>query len=335
MAKKPELPFLGELFKKIAPLIKAKVIIEPKWKIVGQIIFKNGRKRYWRGTCLDINTLGASEIAKDKDYAAFFMKKMGYPTIPGKAFYSDNWCKAINSKRNIAAAYSYAKKIGFPLIVKPNSGSQGANVSLANNKKEFYQALKKIFISDNIALVQKFVPGRDYRIVVLDNKIISAYQRIPFSITGDGRSKIKKLIKEKLDGFLISGRPTKIKIDDQRLIRNLNGQKLNFNSVLKKGEKIILLDNANLSTGGESIDVTRAIHPDFKKIAIRLTRDMGLRLCGVDLMIEGEIKNPVKKYRVIEINAAPGLDHYVKTGAAQEKIVAQMYLEVLKSMQHG
>lgn len=333
MNKKMNIPVLGELFTKLAPKIGAKIIIEPDWGIVGQIIFKNGRKRYFRYTSLDINTLGASEISKDKDYANFFMKKMGYPIIPGEAYYSNKWCKTIKSNRDINAAYSYAEKIGFPLIVKPNSGSQGANVTMVNNKKEFYQAMKKVFLSDKIALVQKFVSGYDYRVVVLDNKIISAYQRIPFSVTGDGISTVKKLIIKKLNDFTFLKRPAQLKINDPRLSINLKLQNLNFNSIIEKGKKIFLLNNANLSTGGESVDVTKIIHPDFKKIAINLTKDMGLRLCGVDLMIKGNINSPVKKYWVIEINAAPGLDHYIKTGPEQEKIVEDMYLEILKSMQ--
>ena len=103
-------------------------------------------------------------------------------------------------------------------------------------------------------------------------------------------------------------------------------------SIPKYGEQIFLLDNANLSTGGDSADVTTMIHPAFKKIAINLTRDMGLRLCGVDLMIQGVISERPKRYWILEINAAPGLDHYVKTGTAQEKIVEKLYLKVLKSL---
>ena len=71
-------------------------------------------------TCLDLNTLGASEIAKDKAYSTFFMEKLGYSTIEGEAFFTDHWwCAIINSKRNSTMACAYAKKLGFPLIVKP------------------------------------------------------------------------------------------------------------------------------------------------------------------------------------------------------------------------
>ena len=101
----------------------------------------------------------------------------------------------------------------------------------------------------------------------------------------------------------------------------------------ERGARIYLLDNANLSSGGDALDVTRPIHTEFKKLAIKLTKDMGLRLCGVDLMVAGDIRKPPKKYWVLEVNAAPGLDHYVKQGRAQQKIVENLYLKVLKSLE--
>jgi D-alanine-D-alanine ligase-like ATP-grasp enzyme len=332
MKSKESGSIIAPILKKLAPQVGARIVVEPQWGIAGQIIFKNGKKRYFRYSSLDLNTLGASEIAKDKDYANFFMKKMGYPTIPGEAFFSDYWCQVIGSLKNIKAAEKYAKKIGFPLIAKPNSGSQGVDVIKVNNLLELKKALNKIFIHDNIALIQKIVSGQDYRLVVLDGKIISAYERIPFSITGDGRSSIKDLISNKLNYFIKTKRPARIKLEDPRILNNLKLQKLKLSSVLKPEQKIILLDNANLSTGGESIDVTEKINPKFKKLAIKLTADMGLRLCGVDLMIAGDISKDIKKYWVIEINSAPGLDHYVKMGKKQEKIVEDLYLQVLKSL---
>lgn len=323
---------IAPILKKLAPQVGAKIIVEPEWGVAGQIIFKNGKKRYFRYSSLDLNTLGASEIAKDKDYANFFMKKMGYPTITGDTFFSNYWCEVIGSHKNIKAAEKYAKKIGFPLMAKPNSGSQGMNVIKVNNLSELKKALNKIFIHDNIALVQKIISGRDYRLVVLDGKIISAYERLPFSITGDGYSSVKDLISAKLNYFIKIKRPARLKLMDKRLLDNLKRQKLKLKSVIEAGRKVVLLDNANLSTGGESIDVTATIHPKFKKLAIKLTKDMGLRLCGVDLMIAGDISQEAKKYWVIEINSAPGLDHYIKMGAKQQKIVENLYLQVLKSL---
>lgn len=333
--KKKELvgPLLAQIFRKIAPKIGVSVVIEPEWHVVGQIIFKNGRKRYFRGSTLDLNPVGASEIAKDKDYATFFMKRMGYPTVPGKTFFSAEHCRAIGSRRNIDAAYRHATKIGFPVVVKPNSGSQGVGMSKVYTRREFYQAMRFVFARDRVALVQPPVSGRDYRLVVLDKKVISAYERIALNVVGDNRLTIRQLLTKKQKEFVATGRDTIIRAEDDRIADNLKRQGLSMRSVLTRGERIYLLDNANLSSGGDALDVTKTIHAGFKKIAIRLTKDMGLRICGVDLMVDGDIKKKPSKYRIIEVNAAPGLDHYVKTGKTQQKIVEDMYLKVLKAMQ--
>ena len=334
MQKKYIQPILGPILQKIAPRMGASVVIEPRWKIVGQINFKNGRRRYFRYSSLDLNPLGASEIAKDKDYANFFMKRIGYPTVRGETFFSEEWAKAIGSKRMIAAAFRFAKKIGFPVIVKPNSGSQGSNVSLVYSRKEFYRALRTVFKHDRVGLVQQRISGKDFRIVVLDNEIISAYERLPLSVTGDGRSTIFSLLQKRQRSFIVSSRDTQLKLDDRRIRPKLRKQGLSMRSVPKRGQRIFLLDNANLSTGGDAAEVKR-MHPEFKKLAIKLTKDMGLRLCGVDLMVEGNLAEKPGKFWILEINAAPGLDHYARSGKAQKKIVEDMYLKVLKSLENN
>ena len=331
MPKRTVKPILGTIFQKLAPRIGAKVVMEPAWKIVGQVTFKNGRRRYFRYSSSDLNPLGASSIAQDKDYANFFMKRMGYPTIQGEAFLSDDWAKTIGSRRDANAAFRFGKKLGFPLIIKPNSGSQGGNVQLVHSKKEFFKGLKAIFKRDRVALVQKQVVGRDYRIVVLDSEIISAYERIALNISGDGRSNILSLLKKKQRDFVASSRDTQLKLHDPRIRLKLRHQGLSLRSVLKKGEQVFLLDNANLSTGGDAVEV-RKVHPEFRKFAVKLTKDMGLRICGVDLMVEGTLEKKPKRFWILEINAAPGLDHYARSGKAQEKIVEDMYLKVLKSL---
>lgn len=335
MKKRKESLLLGRILQKIAPRIGARVLLEPEWEIVGQITFKSGQHSYFRYNTLDINPMGSSEIARDKDYSNFFMKAMGYPIVPGsKTFFSDQWGQAIGSpRRNIDAAYRHARKIGFPVIVKPNSGSQGFGVTLVHNKREFYKTVRSVFKQDRIALVQQLVRGTDYRLVVLDKKVISAYERTPLNVVGDGKLTIKQLLKIKQKQFVASSRDTQIKTDDPRIALKLLHQGLSFRSVPTKGQKVYLLDNANLSTGGDSVDVTKKVHPAFRKLAVNLTHDMGLRLCGVDLMIEGDISQRPGVFSVLEINSAPGLDHYVKIGKEQERIVEDLYLEVLKHME--
>src|SRR5262245_37560154 len=124
MHKKKESLVLGKILEKLAPRIGAKVLMEPTWGIVGQITWKSGRHSYFRYNTLDLNPVGSSEIARDKDFSNFFMRKMGYPIVPeSRAFFSKEWGMAIGKpSRNIDAAYAYARKLGFPVIVKPNSG---------------------------------------------------------------------------------------------------------------------------------------------------------------------------------------------------------------------
>ena len=325
---------LGQMLQKIAPKIGARVILEPEWGIVGQITFKNGRRSYFRYNTMDLNPVGASDVAKDKDYSNFFMKKMGYPTVPSsKTFFSPEWARAIGMpERSTDAAYEHARELGFPVIVKPNSGSQGIAVALAYTRKEFHRAVRTVFKGDRVALVQKPVSGRDYRLVVLDKKVISAYERIPLNVVGDGRSSVRKLLDIKQKRFIASSRDTRINADDPRIMVKLKHQRLNFQSVPDKDQRIYLLDNANLSTGGDSVDVTKSVHPAFKKLAIGVTRDMGLRLCGVDLIIDGEISQKPDVFWILEVNAAPGLDHYARMGRTQERVVESLYLEVLKHL---
>lgn len=331
--QKKESVLLGPLLTHLAPKIGARVLLE-SWGYAGQITFASGKKTYFRYNTMDLNPVGASDIAKDKDYANFFMQDMGYPVIPNsKTFFSKEWSATIGvERRGIDDAYLYAKSIGFPVVVKPNSGSRGAHVAFVHTKQDFYKAMRAIFRSDRIALVQSPVQGKDYRIVVLDDSIISAYERIPLSVVGDGTSSIRVLLERKQAGFLAEKRDTQINVADPRIAQKLQRQGLHLDSVVQSEECVFLLDNANLSTGGDSRDVTDCVHKDFAALAIRLTRDMGLRLCGVDIIVSGDISEVSNEYWIIEINAAPGLDHYARSGAAQVKIVEDLYMRVLKAL---
>lgn len=333
--RKKKLPYLTGLLVKLAPKLGAKVVVEPEWGYTAQIKYKNGVTRSIRYLSLDLNHIGSSGISKDKAFAKFFLKNLGYKVAPGVTIFEKKWAKAIKSRRDISVAPKQAKKLGYPVIVKPNSKSQGVKVSLAYNSGELKNALKEVFQSDNVALVEKYMPGHDYRVVVLDKDVISAYERMALSVTGDGKSSIKKLLENKQKEFIKSERDTRINFKDRRINNKLKNQKLTWRSVLLKGKKVYLLDNANLSTGGDSQDFTNSMHASWKRKAVDITKNMGLRICGVDIMItSGDITMDPKKcdYFIIEINAAPGLDHYVTTGDKQRKIVENMYFKILKAL---
>jgi D-alanine-D-alanine ligase-like ATP-grasp enzyme len=121
-------------------------------------------------------------------------------------------------------------------------------------------------------------------------------------------------------------------VNDSRIISKLKEMNLSKRSILKKDQKVFLLDNANLSTGGEAIDCTHEIHKSFRNLAVSATKDMGLRLCGVDILTK-DITLPCKEYVILELNAAPGLDNYASIGKEQRDRVDNLYLEILKLLE--
>ena len=325
---------VSDLLTELAAETGIKLLIEPEYGYAGRITTSDQRIYYFHSTKFDINRLGASEIAEDKDYAAFFMRQLGFPVPEGNAFYSDEWCGKIKSPKNAQAAVVYAEQLGFPVIVKPNSESQGRGVEKVHSKEDLLIALSHVFnhLKDKVVLVQKVVVGNDYRIVVLADEVLCAYRRIPLSITGDGISTIHQLLEKKQSQFVERGRDTVINLNDPRIERQLRHEKLSFSTTLPANQTLQLLANANLSSGGEAEDVTSILHKDYKEMAIRLTREMGLTYSGIDIMTKYPINERLKDYTVIEINAAPGLDYYAEAGSRQQQIVKQLYQKLLLQM---
>ncbi|MBP9780167.1 cyanophycin synthetase [Candidatus Gracilibacteria bacterium] len=315
----------------VAPDIGATVWLEPEYGFVGEITFSNGKKHLFRNTNFNVNPLGSVEIVRDKGYCSTFLKRYGYQVAEGKTFFREDLNEHISIKRGINEGWEYIKSLGLPVIVKPNNLSQGSGVQRVDSENEYHIAANAIFEKTNVMIIERLHIGQDYRVVVFNNEIISAYTRIPLTIRGNGIMTIWQLLQLKQQKFIEEGRDTIIDFEDPRIQRKLIKQGLTFDSVLDDNQDIFLLDNANLSTGGESIDVTEDIHPDFASLAKRITKDMGLRLCGVDFMT-GDITKPLIEnldYIVIELNGAPGLDNYMSSGEKQLENVKTMYRKIL------
>jgi D-alanine-D-alanine ligase-like ATP-grasp enzyme len=331
-----EITLVAPILYELASEFGFELILEPDYRHAGRIITRKGKVIFFHNTHFDINPLGASEIATDKTYAAYFMKLLGYPTPEGRSFYSDEWCKKIQSNRNTMAAIQYANAQGFPLIVKPNSKSQGQGVEIVYTIRELKRALQYSFevLRDRVTLVQEIVGGSDYRIVVLDKEVLCAYRRTPLSIVGNGKSSVQELLYKKQAEFIKRGRDTTISIEDPRMHRKLRRLRLGLTSIVPKGLRVQLLDTANLSSGGEAEDVTKILHTDYRKMAVSLAHDMALKFCGIDIMTPHAIGQKPRDYTVIEINAAPGLDYYAGAGEAQKEIVKSLYKKMLIHMPH-
>jgi len=327
-----KLPFITKCLLEMAPKIGAQVIPEPEYGFVGQILFKNGKHSLFKGSFFGLNTNGASKISSDKGYSYYFLKKMGFSIPETQTFFSEALNEKLTIKRGITEGFDYAQSLGFPVIVKPNDESWGRDVAKVHNKADFHQFANTILAYSRVFLVQEFCVGKDYRIVVLDDKVHCAYERIPLTIIGDGQSTIEALLAAKKIALGQNGRMSVINISDPRMINKLQKKGLTIHSILRDKEKITLLDNANLSNGGMAIDWSHKIHPSYKALAINITKAMGLRLCGVDI-ITADISQPVDKYHVIEINSAPGLNNYAALGEQQLTKTKELYLDILKILE--
>lgn len=323
---------VATFFRQLAEERGIDIVIEPEYGRTGQIKLPGGRKFYFKNSPFNLNMAGASEIARDKAYTSYFLKKMGYPTPTGETFFSDEYCSAIGSKRNPAAAYKYARSLGWPVIIKPNNKSCGIGVFKACNKNQFIQAVKAVTSLGNIFLVQKMEQGNDYRILVFDNEVICSYQRLALSVVGDGRSSVRQLLEIKKKEFSALGRSMNVSIDDERIVNHLKSQKLSLDSILFKETRAEILPNNNLSSGGDAIDTTDNMHPEWKKLAINVTRDLGLRYCGVDIISKGEIKEKPSSFVILELNASPGISKYALLGEKQKEIIRGLYKKIFEAI---
>lgn len=324
----------GELVARLGPRLGLQVELEPAYGYVGQVVRPDGRRFYFRNTGFDLNGQGAAEVARDKAYTAYFLRQMGYPVPEGETFYSSAWCRRIGSDRDVHAAYAYARQLGFPVIVKPNSKSHGAGVARVFNRRELYRAVRAVFTlaEDRVALVQRVAEGDDYRLVILDGEVPIAYRRLPLAVVGDGRATVEELLRRKQAELWRAGRDARVDPRDYLLQLRLRRLGLHLDSVPPQGARLVLRDAANLSGGGEAVDVTECLHPGFRALAARLARDMGLRYCGLDLLVRGSIEEPPRAYVVLELNPAPGLDHYARGGEVALRRVEALYERVLRAL---
>lgn len=325
------LPYTTRLIVQLAEEMGATVLVEPEYGYVGRITFANGKKTFFRNTKLNVNPIGSADIAKDKDYAAFFLADCGYPTPEGQTFVSAAFGAYLEHSRLLPDAVVYAQSLGFPVIMKPNRRSQGFRVTKVYTSEEVWQVGNDIFQFDPVLLVQRFYSGNDYRIVVFDDQVMAAYQRIPVSVVGTGQATIAELLQSKLVDLAQQQRKVKLDPSDPRIVAKLEVAGLSLSSVVTAGQRVFLLDNANLSAGGDLVDLTAAIHPTWQALVVEMTRNLGLRLCGIDILT-ADLTQPVAEYVLLEINAAPGLEHFAASGQHQAELTVRLYRAILRAL---
>jgi len=235
---------------------------------------------------------------------------------------------------NLYEAMSIVDYIGRPVVLKPQKGNQGKGVSTnLRDKGDIEKAFKYAKMFDDSVIVEEFIKGKDYRVLVIDNKVAAVAQRLPAYVVGNGENSIEELIymeNNKQNRGKCHEKPlTKIKIDDVT-IDILKKQGYNLTSIPSKSAKILLKPGSNLSTGGIAIDCTDVIHPYNIELAIRAASVVGLDIAGIDITCR-DISTPIRRETgaVIEVNAAPGLRMHLYPSIGKSRDVGKNIIDML------
>ena len=272
---------------------------------------------------IDATSAIAESIAQDKELTKKLLHAAGVPVPLGRP---------VTSAQD---AWAAAQEIGLPVVVKPRDGNQGKGISVNIATKEGVMTAyntAKSFRDD--VLVERYLPGSDFRLLVVGNKLVAAARRDPPLVIGNGKNTVHELVEQvnadprRGEGHATS--LTKIRLDDIAKNR-LKEQGLDENSVPAKGTRVILRNNANLSTGGTATDVTDDVHQEVAARAIAAAQMVGLDICGVDVVCESVLL-PMEEQGggVVEVNAAPGLRMHLSPSFGKgrdvgEAVIATMF----------
>ncbi|MBK9540724.1 MAG: cyanophycin synthetase [Bacteroidetes bacterium] len=264
----------------------------------------------------------AVEVACDKEETKNLLEAASVPVPRGKVVYDEEDLE------------SALRRIGYPVVLKPVGGNHGRGATInVTNWEDAVIALAAAKRISRGVIVEKFITGYDYRLLVVDYKFIAGAKRTPAMVTGDGKHSIKELVdevnKDPRRGYGHEKVLTSIKIDDTTLAI-LQEKNLTLDSVLKKGEELHLKRTANLSTGGTSTDVTEIVHPYNVFMAERIARIIGLDICGIDIM-SPDISIPMHENggAVLEVNAGPGFRMHIAPADGLPRNVAEPVIDML------
>src|SRR6218665_656232 len=226
------------------------------------------------------------------------------------------------------------RKIGFPIVLKPLDGNHGKGASInVKTREDAVEGLAYAKKYSHRVIVEKFITGYDFRVLIIDNKLVAAAKREPAHVKGDGKQTIQQLIDETNTdprrGYGHENVLTQIDVDRDTtdLLEKLN---YTLETVPSNGEVVYLKSTANLSTGGTSIDVTDMMHPENIFLCERISRVIGLDVCGVDIMAEN-LTQPLKENGgcILEVNAAPGFRMHLAPSEGLPRNVAAPVIDML------
>ncbi len=264
----------------------------------------------------------AVELACDKEDTKFLLEKAEIPVPKGEI---------IRTEAGLRDAIKY---VGYPLVIKPVDGNHGRGITV--NIQQWEDALVAFEAAKQVSrsvIVEKFITGEDFRLLVINYKLVAAAKRTPAGVLGDGKHTVQQLIDsvnaDPRRGYGHEKVLTQITIDD--ITRSqLKSQGLDLNSIPEPNYWVRLKDTANLSTGGTATDVTELVHPYNVFMAERIARIIGLDICGIDMMTNNiSIPLPETGGAVLEVNAGPGFRMHLAPTTGLPRNVAAHVVDML------
>lgn len=231
------------------------------------------------------------------------------------------------------------------IVVKPKSTNFGLGISIFQEPASldnYKKALEIAFAEDTAVLVEEFIPGTEYRFFILDGRCEAVLLRVAANVVGDGKHTIRELVAQK-NANPLRGRDHRspleiIELGDIEQLM-LAQQGYTPDDILPEGKKVNLRRNSNISTGGDSIDVTETMHSSYQELAAAMATSMGAWACGVDLIIPDETQIASKENphcTCIELNFNPSMymHTYCAEGPGQAitpKILDKLFPEIVAS----
>ncbi|GCF94583.1 glutathione biosynthesis bifunctional protein GshAB [Enterococcus florum] len=234
-----------------------------------------------------------------------------------------------------AARKAYPRFVQHSFVIKPKSTNYGIGITIFKDGpslEDFVSGLKIAFKEDESIIIEEFMEGTEYRFFVIDHQVKAVLLRIPANVVGDGEKTIKQLVEEKnQDPLRGSNHRSPLELiqlgDLEKLM--LKEQGFTIDSVPESGQQVFLRENSNISTGGDSIDITDEVDESYKKIAIEAVAALGANISGIDLIIPDKDKpfSEEGDYGIIEANFNPAMHMHIYPYAGKSR---RLTLEVLR-----
>ena len=224
--------------------------------------------------------------------------------------------------------------VGRPAVVKPKSTNFGQGITIFEQGADFAtlcSAAEVAFGFDDVIIVETFVPGLEYRFLVIDGKVAGVLHRAPAQVRGDGVHTISELIAEKnKHPYRSTGYRTpliSIQLGPTEL-EYLAREHRDGQTIPGEGEVVFLRPNSNISTGGDSIDVTDKVASVFLERAGKAAQAFGAAFCGVDMIIEN-LDDPHSSWAIIEVNFNPAIHIHSFPMEGSERNIAALVLDTI------